>query len=641
MQYRPEIDGLRAIAVMAVILFHAKFINGGFIGVDIFFVISGYLITGIILKGLTEHNFSFAKFYERRVRRILPALLLVTLASIPFALYYLSPIHRMEYGKSIIAIVFFVSNIFFYNSINYFNQENEYNPLLNTWSLSVEEQYYLLYPLIIFFIIKHARRYLDYLLILLFVISLIYSQYCGELESKANFYLLPSRVWELMLGGILAYYERKKVITFRFTPIILPIIALLCICASCWYFDKFTISPGYITLVPLFGVAIIIWYCGGNDPITKILSLRPVVFLGKISYSLYLWHWPIFVFFSIAYPRSNSVIDKIILIAVSLLLAILSWRYLESPCRNVKSVKLKPLIIIVITINLCLVIIGCVIVKYRGFPKTNVPAQILSSLKRKQPSDSCVYFKNTDEMYWYCKIGTNTGEPPLFALLGDSHAQDSITPLMYATEITNSYGVASTGSGCTALLGFDIRGFAKKQCSGINEKMYQLVKDQHIKNVILISAWNHEYIANGVNLRRVAEGLQYTVEQYSKIGVDMYVVLQTPKQLILPYYLYNSVFRSPKEYENYMLQKLSTSKPEYLQQSKQFKEICHTIKDPHFHIIDFSDLFCNDTTCPVGTLSESYYSDYNHLSEVGGLRMKDKYISLVQSMQSKRDVSNK
>ena len=305
--YRPEIDGLRAIAVVSVILYHAQItilghqpFQGGFIGVDIFFVISGYLITSIILKELvTTGSFSFKHFYERRIRRILPVLLFVMLVSLPFAWMYLLPTSFIDFSKSILYSLGFSSNFYFhYTGQQYGAESGLLKPFLHTWSLSVEEQYYILFPIILLVVFKFFRKYLIHLLILGFVMSLGLADWGSRNHPSFNFYILLTRGWELLAGSLLAYFEITKNhrSTNKTLNLILPTIGLLLVGLSIFFSNDEMRHPSLYTLTPIIGVCLIIWFADEKDIITKILSTKPLVAIGLISYSLYLWHYPIFAF---------------------------------------------------------------------------------------------------------------------------------------------------------------------------------------------------------------------------------------------------------------------------------------------------------------------------------------------------------
>ena len=306
--YRPEIDGLRALAVMSVIFYHAEiylyekqFFKGGFIGVDIFFVISGYLISSIIFKELlTTGKFSFSHFYERRIRRILPVLILVIIVSLFVAWYCLLPHRFVDFNESVISTIFFGSNIYFhYSGLRYGAVDGLFKPLLHTWSLSIEEQFYILFPLVFVFTFYFFKRYILHLLCLGFLVSLIFAEWSSITHYNFNFYMLPSRGWELLSGIILAYIQIKvkfriknKIISeiFCFVGLFLILYSVL------FLFQDGMRHPSFLTLIPIIGTCSIIFFSHKNLILTNILSNKIFVGTGLISYSLYLWHYPIFVF---------------------------------------------------------------------------------------------------------------------------------------------------------------------------------------------------------------------------------------------------------------------------------------------------------------------------------------------------------
>ena len=388
--YRPEIDGLRAIAVGSVILYHAQIsifghqpFKGGFIGVDIFFVISGYLITSIILKELfTTGFFSFKHFYERRVRRILPALLFVMLISLPLAWIYFLPSSIIEFSKSIIYSLGFSSNLFFYYSgLQYGNESALLKPFLHTWSLAVEEQYYILFPIILLITFRYFKKYLIHILILGFVLSLGLAEWSSRNYPSISFYFLHTRMWELLAGSILAYLEiilghRSKSKTLN---LILPSIGLLLIFHFILFFNDKMLHPSFYTLSPIIGVCLIIWFSNKDEIITKILSTKLFVGVGLISYSLYLWHYPIF-----AFSRTPYFLDgfefKRLLVGISIfILSIVSYYFVELPFRN-KILNFKKLLIILISFIVFITSINFYIIYSDGI-KTRFPKIFHVNLK--------------------------------------------------------------------------------------------------------------------------------------------------------------------------------------------------------------------------------------------------------------------
>ncbi len=412
--YRPEIDGLRAIAVVAVILYHAQItilghqpFKGGFIGVDIFFVISGYLITSIILKELvTTGSFSFKHFYERRIRRILPALLFVMLVSLPFAWVYMLPSSFIDFSKSILYSLGFSSNFYFhYSGQEYGAESGLLKPFLHTWSLSVEEQFYILFPIVLLITFKYFRKYLIHILILGFFVSLGLAEWGSRNHSSFNFYVLPTRGWELLAGSILAYFEinnghRSK---NRILNLILPFIGLVLIGHSILFFNDEMFHPSFYTLSPIIGVCLIIWFSNKNEIITKIISTKLFVGVGLISYSLYLWHYPIFAFGRITEFTQGGLFYKLLLATTIIILSIFSYYFIERPARN-KNNKFKFIFLIIILNYLFIFCLSLFILnnKYSFFDKKLIEFNELENTRSEW--EKCT-INNPINISDYCKIG--------------------------------------------------------------------------------------------------------------------------------------------------------------------------------------------------------------------------------------------
>ena len=368
--YRPEIDGLRSIAVISVILYHLqisfddfKILKGGFLGVDIFFVISGYLITSIIYNEiLISNKFSFINFYERRIRRLLPALIFIAFASFFLAWKYMMPTNFVDYSKSIIYSVFFSSNLFFYFSeLEYIQEDALLTPFLHTWSLAVEEQFYILFPIFFLIIIKFSKKSLIYVLITISVISLIFASYFSNIYPTSSFYFIHTRIWELLLGSILACLEIDKGHRGNkpLPNLFFQIFGLFLIFFSIIYFDDNIRHPSHLTFIPVAGTAMLIWFSQKENLLIKILSNRIFVSTGLISYSLYLWHYPIFAFGRLQ-QEAPSIKDKFEWLLLTFVLSILTYYIIEKPFRlknkkfNINKIsKIIPLsIIILILLNL-------------------------------------------------------------------------------------------------------------------------------------------------------------------------------------------------------------------------------------------------------------------------------------------------
>jgi len=333
-----EIDGLRAFAVLPVILFHAGFqtFSGGFVGVDVFFVISGYLITIIILAELEQGSFSIINFYERRARRILPALFIVMFACLPFAWLWLMPFDMKNFSQSVVAVSVFASNIQFWRTSNYFETAAELKPLLHTWSLAVEEQYYFFFPIFLIVTWRFGKLVILSSLGILFLVSLGIAQYLAIGKSAGAFYLLPTRGWELLVGAFIAFFissniniKPSRVVNELFSAVGFALIAF-----AVFAFDKQTPFPSLYTLVPTIGTALIILSASQTTYVGKLLGNKLFVGIGLISYSAYLWHQPLFAFARHRSIEDPSKLHFLGLAILSVLLAYLSWKYVETPFRD-------------------------------------------------------------------------------------------------------------------------------------------------------------------------------------------------------------------------------------------------------------------------------------------------------------------
>ena len=346
MKYRTEIDGLRALAVIPVIFFHAgfSFFNGGYVGVDIFFVISGYLITSIILNDLKKDKFSIINFYERRARRILPALFFVMLFCIPFAYFFLLPDEMVKFGRSLIAVSLFGSNFLFWQESGYFDLASELKPLLHTWSLAIEEQFYIFFPILFALIWKYFRSRVFISFLFLFFLSFFF-MLIGETIKPNNmffFYMLPARGWEILSGALIAYYmdSNQLFVKNKYNQICSGIgFALIVI--SILTFDNQTPFPSIYTILPVIGTALLILCTNKHTLVYRFLSLNILVKIGLISYSAYLWHQPILAFAKFRFHEQLSSIHLLLLCSISFFLAFISWKFIESPFRDKKRIPNK------------------------------------------------------------------------------------------------------------------------------------------------------------------------------------------------------------------------------------------------------------------------------------------------------------
>lgn len=336
MQYRSEIDGLRSIAVTSVVLNHAGWdaLPGGFLGVDVFFVISGFLITAILLRDLKDNNFSIVAFYERRFRRIIPALTVVLLATTVPAAFLLSPTQLVEFGRSIIATSIFVSNYLFVWEVDYFANASDLKPLLHTWSLAVEEQFYVVFPILLWFLYARGAKALLIGIGAALLVSIVAAQYGAANFPKINFFLTTSRIWELAVGCLAAIiYDKRKfqannwLATIGLAMLLLPMLL---------YGDRQN-APSIFTAVPVAGTALVVVFANQSSCVGKVLALPPLVLIGLMSYSTYLWHQPILAYARLWFNGEPPAGVTAILVISAFALAWITWKFVETPARKIKT----------------------------------------------------------------------------------------------------------------------------------------------------------------------------------------------------------------------------------------------------------------------------------------------------------------
>jgi len=448
--YRGEIDGLRAIAVLSVILFHAGIpgFSGGYVGVDVFFVISGYLITLTILDAIAKGRFSIVDFYERRARRILPALFLVVSVTMPFAVWLLPPVDLHAYAKSLIAVATFSSNVLFYRSSGYFAPDVELLPLLHTWSLAVEEQFYVLFPLVMAALWPRRARAAVVSLVVASVASLGFSAWASGRFPELAFYLLPTRTCELLSGALLAVMHALGVRTDQGRGATArAVVGLGLVCAAIFFFDDDTVFPGVAVVVPTFGAWLLIANAGATDVVGRVLASPPLRGIGLVSYSAYLWHQPILAF---AHRAEDTVPLALTvgLIALTFGLAWLSWKFVETPFRDRARFSRRQIFALSLIGSVALVAIGLVGHASEGFAASyaarldedsaRVHALVAENTEgvlydQMQDDGACRFWSRTVTEEFKARFAACAEKGRAVVVLGDSHAMNVFNLLAHAT----------------------------------------------------------------------------------------------------------------------------------------------------------------------------------------------------------------
>jgi peptidoglycan/LPS O-acetylase OafA/YrhL len=499
MQYRKDIDGLRAVAVLAVVLFHAKLqgFSGGFVGVDVFFVISGYLITGLIAQDWKAGRFSFATFYFRRIRRIVPALLCVYVACTLLALALMMPSDMAAFARSLASSATFVSNHYFYRLAGYFGGQSDLKPLLHTWSLSIEEQFYLVWPLLFLVVARWRFAWLPYVVWAVGAISLVAAAVMVGEHKEEVFFLAPFRAWELLLGAALALSTWRPALPAWMTE--LGAGAGLCmILASVLLLDESHDFPGLLAVPPCLGAALIILAGMERQPaVNRLLSTRPAAAIGLVSYSLYLWHWPLLSFARYHLDRPLDAVETGSILAASLAAAYLTYRYVEQPARHLTLVRMPQVIGAGILSLAAITLTGHLLAASRWTFNLDPEVRRLdaASTSRNLYRRSCSGPKNIFRDDEACTFGPPRSSASYdMAIFGDSHG-DHYTPAMSVlAQQAGMSGRQITIGGCLALLGYyEITApFSKEAgCRTLREAMVKFVESNpRLQVAVLAHNWS-------------------------------------------------------------------------------------------------------------------------------------------------------
>ena len=638
MKYRPDIDGLRAIAVLAVLFYHADIeaFSGGYIGVDVFFVISGYLITSKIVQEIKANSFSLVSFYEQRVRRILPALLAVTIFTLLIGAFLFDISSYQELGESVAATTLSLANVLFWTQAGYFDSPSTLKPLLHTWSLAIEEQFYLLLPLLLVVVMRFFKSKLLLILTVFGVVSFGLSIYILEKDPSAVFFLIQYRAWELLFGSLLALrsYKLKNQLNN-----VLSVLGILMILGSIFFYSEETAFPALAAVTPVLGSALLI-HGGIHDKnvIGKILSLPPFVFIGKISYSLYLWHWPLIVFLKFYLIREITITNIIVWLIVVFFVSTLSWKFIETPFRR-KSILERPKIFYAAG--------GVMLLTLTFGAVSYLNETFLQSFRQEPPVsawergfyDACLSWGESDydfvDIAEKCTLGIDNQEPS-FLVWGDSHAEALGSAFNLSAENAGITGYLISGSGCPPFV--DINASVMPYCHRHNNDVLAYIEEHPEIETIMISArWalytefsryktEEGVVTYLIDMRRdekiestdpnlVKEGLQRTIEILTSLEREVVIGLSVPEIGYMVPSAHSIASRTGRDANEI----IAPTRSEYYARNAQSLFFIEQLKKevPTLKILDPSVLLCDEEICKVVEENKPLYRDDDHLSTFG------------------------
>lgn len=635
LKYRQDIDGLRALAIIPVVLYHLGYgvFSGGFVGVDVFFVISGFLITSIIWKDISKGEFTFGNFWKRRAIRILPAMYLVIVAVLIYGWFYSAPTDYESIGRAVRQQVFFASNIFFYESVDYFSEGLAYQPLLHMWSLAVEEQFYIAFPLICILAYKVSKgRSPLGLFLLLLLLSLSGSIYVIADDPLRAFYFTHLRAWELLAGSCLAVFlSSHKASPGVLKAEVLGVIGLLLVVAPVFILDHDTVFPGWSAIPSVLGAVLLI-YSGAveNTFIRKLLSAKVLVFVGLISYSLYLWHWPIYAYFTYVYGALNES-ERFLLLIASLLVSYLSYRLVEQPVRRSGSnVSGKKVAAVCIFFAVVLAVVGQFIRKEHGYidrlpeaAKVYANDREWGKFQKKCSELTAERLRNSD----YCRFGPKSDQSEkIIVTWGDSH-NAALLPLYKAMAEKHQVHVKHFGKTACNLMVDDL--VPDAGCKLFNDEVFTYLKNNDVTDVIVASRWSsglkeESYKPDKKSYDKLTESgyeleFQRIVKQFSGLDATVWLVTEVPLQKYdVAEFMTKSVMKGDDS-----IPELLTLAEHRLRVGFTDRLLINAARDnDSIKIINTESGLCDDHECKAIVDGRSLYKDDDHLSNFGAMYLE-------------------
>ena len=602
-KYRPDVDGLRAVAVLSVLLFHGGVaaLSGGYVGVDVFFVISGFVIATKLIEEIEGAKFSIANFYVRRIRRILPALAATIIVSCLAALVFFLPDALYDFSRSVVATAIFLSNMYFWKNSGYFETGALDRPLLHTWSLAIEEQFYIVIPIALFLLMTYARRWTFALFALAAAASLGLSIFITDTAPTANFFVLPTRAWELLLGVLVALAPWPPT-SHRVLREAIAAVGLALIGFAVLMYTSATPFPGLAAVVPTVGTAMLIYLGKDGEPtfVASGLSLRPVVAIGLVSYSLYLVHWPIIVFARYALLRDLRGWEIVAAVAAAFTLAYLSYRFIETPFRRPRRPMRRAQLFVRTAAALAGLCALGLVGTWSGGARVLHPT-FAPTAQAEGPdlwlTQRC-FLENQDASAWAGDLCVRTQGASGNALLwGDSFAAQYVPGLVANQDRLTRNIVEYAFAGCPPILSY--RSYARPGCEEFNARVFDVIAQYHIDTVVLSARWDEMR-------ERGLEGLSDTIDQLRARGLSVYVIGQSP------------MFAFDVKVLDYR-----GAGKDAAGDGKWYLGFARTLSDAvraasrHAQFVDPLSALCTGSLCRYETPQGFLFADYGHFSELG------------------------
>ncbi|MHC8369163.1 acyltransferase family protein [Pseudomonas sp. ZT5P21] len=641
---RRDIDGLRALAVIPVVLFHFGFstFSGGFVGVDVFFVISGFLITSILFREISAQRFSFVDFWARRARRIIPALSVVILATLALGWLLLTDKDFSELGRTVRYQSLFISNILFMREDGYFQPASELKPLLHTWSLAVEEQYYIFFPLLMVVLMRYVRHWrwvLFAVLLISFGLNIAYV----ERKPDFAFFSLPTRAWELLCGAMLAVVPAPKHAVKPWLYQMVAMAGLAAVLVAVFTFDRATVFPGWAAALPVLGATALIWSgAQGSTWVGHLLSVRALVWIGLLSYSLYLWHWPVYVYANAISIDGIQPWEAAGWMLLALGLAWLSWRLVELPFREKRLLAgRKPVLAAGLLAMGVLAVTGSIVRSSDGFPQrlTGKAHEYAQAREWRAGQMKCMLVTSDKKIDKACLLGRNREVPPTRMVWGDSHAAALMPAVENSANREGRPVWLYSMSACPPILSEDPR----QRCKDFNQQTMEQVRRLQIKDVVLAGNWTlyvygREDGDKTVLLKqhddtpqaeaRMAAALKARVAAIREAGAQVWLFKEVPQQRKGSVARLTSLARIGRSTEG-------QGRPlqEHLERERFLDDLFDSMSaaDLGVHVIDPTPLMCGEQVCHIEVNGRSQYRDEGHLSDAGSARLSPLFTPLLLS----------